>query len=464
MSLSLCSTGKYCSPDTSTTWALNSQNFIIWNRYYAPFAVQQRVDVYIYDTYNTRDPIAKFIGIENGTGTLGVTPNPSWFKYALSSFAQKRAFVFTVTPNGTPPDIPDSQPFYIIGSSNPNAPTPFPTGFSSPTSSSALLSTSTVSSTMDSSTIDSSTTDSSTTDSSTITTSFSATSTSSNVTTATTILTKTENDFLNQSLPTKSKVLIAVFSTLFLLLLILLMMIIILRKKRTNKEKYQRELYNTESAHKEDSLSSRASGVPLMPAVVNYNGSTSYSEIDQKAFNNIKNGDSSVRNSYAHSREPAIMDSPRAVVPGVGFSTRTGSSSSISKFSYVPNSHNINSSKNSINIRNHKSTPVNHLQDINVTVINQGLRDVFSRAPRDTTLESDDMDDLDDQIINDNSPDNIEETETWREDIALDRLNKALFEDRSIIHNAQKKTVGKFSNLNAGSSNSVNQGNNTDNN
>ncbi|PVZ97219.1 hypothetical protein BB558_006821 [Smittium angustum] len=125
-----CLIGKYCSPTKNDSWETGKQYQIVWNPTYPSFNVVGQVDVYIYNSFNTRTPIVKFSGINNGDGTFVVTPETNWFKTITNSNNKKQnidssthktkiSISFQVVPNGSISTGPDSESFTLYNSSIP---------------------------------------------------------------------------------------------------------------------------------------------------------------------------------------------------------------------------------------------------------------------------------------------------------------------------------------------------------
>ncbi|PVV05005.1 hypothetical protein BB560_000479 [Smittium megazygosporum] len=279
-----CVTGKYCYPAPGDSIQMANQYIMLWNPYYNPFFVQKIVDIYFYDTYDTRTPVASFLNINNGDGSFGFEPNYSWFVYAPNDQPAQRSFAFSIVPHGSDPIPPDSGSFFIFATLTPTNPNSNPDP------------------------------------------------------TVTSIITINDN---SSRLSNGAIIAISICSFILLVLIIFALLLIRRRKSRAASDR-EGNLpdYPKDKTQNDSTFPSQNSDSPLLYPAAGPARFASDSNLEAPHYYNFERS-ASIDNP-AHLFNPIIMDSPKAIALGIRNSTRTNSLSSYSHNASAPDLHEEN--------------------------------------------------------------------------------------------------------------------------
>ncbi|OLY78166.1 hypothetical protein AYI68_g7792 [Smittium mucronatum] len=448
--MSGCSSGIYCYPTTSSNWIVGEQYIIQWNPFYTNFNVVGSVDIYIFDNYNVNVPIVSFRGIPNGVGTYGVTPTSDWFSRSITTVSPTnivRSFSLVIVPNGSEIDFEALSTKVNFQMTLP--PQPSSTSVSSsvtPSLSSPTLTSDSFISLTDSISSEISNSVSSNSDDSLSTVSTNSLSSPTDPLSTNSLLTVNSSDLdstftrntisndlskgnftltvINEKdgngLSTGGKIAIAIGSSAFVILLLFLVMVLIKRRKKNILQRKNEQGYDPALAAAAVATDSGSSYQNSSNSMLLYNKNT------HKSSNNPILSSSSDLQDNDHLNKPIIMDMPRAY-SDIQKSTRTSSmvSSPVSK------------SEPSLPSSEQSYSPKNPLSNIDAQMISQSFRDALNNP---SALSSDD--EIENNLFESEDTQNLDD---WRHNVALDRLNRTLEEDQSILQVMPKKSLAAFS-------------------
>ncbi|OMJ21286.1 hypothetical protein AYI70_g3566 [Smittium culicis] len=396
-----------------------------------------------------------FINVSNGDGTFGVTPTLDWFIHSDVSNASSpvtRSFALAIVPNGSSVDDVLSVPRASFSITNPQAPSPTVPTAATASISSLLNSDSIATNSINTMSFVSLSDSNASIDLSSFDPSISNINSNSEITptnsspdltlsptnsidltsksNGNSTITLIEKESGNGGLSTAGKIAVAIGSSIFIILLLLL--IIILLKRRKKNILHKKNLNDTafgEGAAAAVPIDSGSSYQNSSKSMLLYNVQTDKSKSDPVLANGQQSrfADDKLYNHVISDLPKAYSDFPR--------STR-----SVSLHSRI---HSIDPNTSApitqkTNLSGVDQGPINPLSNIDAHAISQGFRDALNKS---LALSSDDE-------LDKNNPEprsSKDFDDSWRHEVALNRLNRTLEEDDSILKIMPQRSLTAFS-------------------